>query len=130
MFIRHPKPQLKRCQSEPQLKECHVFALYPKPQLKGYRYEPQLKEHSSKYLFKELLKPCRPHTYKANKYVASALSPSATLESPGETQFQTTWHNPFVARHQAPLNPLLCWYRLAERPSSASATRSNTPLIW
>jgi len=36
MFIRHPDPQLKRCLSESQLKECHVLNPYPEPQLKGY----------------------------------------------------------------------------------------------
>jgi len=36
VFIRHPEPQLKRCYSEPQLKEYHVLNPYPEPQLKGY----------------------------------------------------------------------------------------------
>jgi len=34
VFIRHPEPQLKRCYSEPQLKEYHVLNPYPEPQLK------------------------------------------------------------------------------------------------
>jgi len=33
---RHPKPQLKRCYSEPQLKEYHVLNPYLEPQLRGY----------------------------------------------------------------------------------------------
>jgi len=48
VFIRHPKPQFKRCHSEPQLKECHVFTLYPESQLKGYHSKPQLKKCHSK----------------------------------------------------------------------------------
>jgi len=36
MLIRHPEPQLKRCHSELQLKEFHVFNPYPESQLKGY----------------------------------------------------------------------------------------------
>ncbi|QCE15172.1 hypothetical protein DEO72_LG11g2181 [Vigna unguiculata] len=39
VFIRHPEPQLKRCYSEPQLKEYHVLTPYPEPQLKGYQCE-------------------------------------------------------------------------------------------
>ncbi|QCD96460.1 hypothetical protein DEO72_LG6g1163 [Vigna unguiculata] len=34
VFIRHSEPQLEGCDSEPQLKECHVLNPYPKPQLK------------------------------------------------------------------------------------------------
>jgi len=30
-----PEPQIKRCYSEPQLKEYHVLNPYPEPQLKG-----------------------------------------------------------------------------------------------
>jgi len=50
VFIRLPEPQLKRCYSEPQLKEYHVINPYPEPQLKEYHMlnpypEPQLKEH-------------------------------------------------------------------------------------
>jgi len=36
VFICHPEPQLKRCYSELQPKEYHVFNPYPEPQLKGY----------------------------------------------------------------------------------------------
>ena len=36
VFICHPEPQLKRCYSEPQLKEYHVLNPYPEPQPKGY----------------------------------------------------------------------------------------------
>jgi len=36
VFIRHPEPKLKRCYSEPQLKEYHVLNPYLEPQLKGY----------------------------------------------------------------------------------------------
>ena len=45
VFIRHPKPQLKRCHSGPQLKECHVLNPYPEPQLKGY-----VRSHNSRNL--------------------------------------------------------------------------------
>ncbi|QCD83563.1 hypothetical protein DEO72_LG2g3909 [Vigna unguiculata] len=37
VFIRHPKPQLMRCHSEPHLKECHVLNPYPEPQLKEHQ---------------------------------------------------------------------------------------------
>ncbi|QCE06995.1 hypothetical protein DEO72_LG9g2010 [Vigna unguiculata] len=36
-------------------------------------------------------KPCRTHTSKVYNHSALALSPDATLEPPGESQFQTTW---------------------------------------
>ena len=36
VFIHHPEPQLKRCYSEPQLKEYHVLNPYLEPQPKGY----------------------------------------------------------------------------------------------
>ena len=35
VFIRHPEPQLKRCYSEPQLKEYHLLNPHPEPQLMG-----------------------------------------------------------------------------------------------
>ena len=86
MFIRHLKPQLKRCHSEPQLKECHVFNPYPKLQHKGYvlsdnsrntpasqplRYHQSLVDHA--------------YPSRQNTSPASALSLGTTTEPPGKT---------------------------------------------
>jgi len=40
------------------------------------------------------------------KVVATVLSPSAALEPPSETRFQTSWRGTRIAKHQAPRNPL------------------------
>jgi len=58
----------------------------------GIRSKSQLKEHQQADL-RDIPKPCRPHTSKSkqNTHPASALSPGASLESPGEMCFQTAW---------------------------------------
>jgi len=111
VFIRHPKPQLKRCHSEP-----------------------QLKEHFSKPTFKVSPKPCRSRTSKQTVTLPFVLSLGAASELPGETQFQSAWRGLLplgiviattgIARRddhhrQAPLVPVPPWfgnYRLLVNP--------------
>ncbi|QCE04920.1 hypothetical protein DEO72_LG8g2962 [Vigna unguiculata] len=95
VFIHQLKPQLKRCHSESQLKECHVFTLYPEPQLKGYHSKPQLKECHNKSILKAktssrpsggtLLPPSaeclRIHCLYRYSLVGRPSSPGATLSS-------------------------------------------------
>ena len=84
---RQSKPQLKRCHSEPQLKNVTCLTL-SWAITHGIHSEPQLKEHSSKLIIKVSLKSCRPRISKATKYIVPTLSPSAGLESLGDLSFQ------------------------------------------
>jgi len=90
VFIHHPEPQLMRCHSEPQLKECDVLNPYPKPQLKGY-VPSHNSRNTTKPTFEISPKSRKPHTIqsKKNTSLASALSLGAALRLPGETRFQT-----------------------------------------
>jgi len=80
---------------------------------------------TSKSTFEISPKFCRSRISKASKNIpsASAISPGAALNPPGETRFQTAWRGTRTARHQAPLLPLFCRYHLARRPSPPGATR-------
>ncbi|QCE11166.1 hypothetical protein DEO72_LG10g2399 [Vigna unguiculata] len=102
LFIRHPKPQLKRCHSEPQLKECHVFIPYPKPQFKGYVLSHNLRNPLASRSLRYHPKSCRPCILNDHKHFASTLSPGVALKPPREIQFQTVWRKPQPVRRQMP----------------------------
>jgi len=89
---------------------------YPDPQLKGYVLSHNSR-NTNKLTFEISPKSCRPRTSrKANILSALAISPSATLESPGASRFQTAWQGTCTARCQAPQSPLTSKYRLAGPP--------------
>jgi len=58
---RQPEPQLKRCHSKVQLKECHMLNPYLEPRLKGY-VSSHNSRNTSKLTFEISPKLCRPRT--------------------------------------------------------------------
>ncbi|QCD90179.1 hypothetical protein DEO72_LG4g1134 [Vigna unguiculata] len=127
VFIRHPKPQLKKCHSEPQLKECHMFNPYLKPQLKGY----VLSHHSRNTPASRSLRyngslVCRPRTSKPNNHFASSLSPDVAPQPLGEPLLQTAWQKPHAVKRHLFQWPLSNKCRLVDRPHR-QALRASEP---
>jgi len=80
VFIRHPERQLKRCYSEPQLKEYHVLNPYLEPQLKGY-VPSHNSRNTSKPTFKASLKHCRLCTSRVRNINTTVVPPGGSCNS-------------------------------------------------
>jgi len=91
VFICHPEPQLKRCDSEPQLKEYHVLNPYPEPQLKGY-VPSHNSRNTSNPTFEASPKSLVDHAYRVNNTnIAVVKSSSRGHVLLGAARFQTAW---------------------------------------
>jgi len=128
VFIRHPEPQLKRCYSEPQLKEYHVLNPYPEPQLKGY-VSSHNSRNSSNLTSKHYQKLCRTPYEVQQLGLTAAKSPSG-----GHVPLGATASRPPGGGHVPPgakrlkLYSLIN-YRLAGQTPPPGATASYT-LAW
>ncbi|QCD99854.1 hypothetical protein DEO72_LG7g1140 [Vigna unguiculata] len=123
MFIRHPKPQLKRCHlshnsrndtcltpiSSNNSRDMFCATTQGTPASRPSGYQQSLVDHT--------------HPKQANTRLASTLSPGAVLELPDKTCFKTAWRGTRTVRRQAPLMPLTCRCRLAGPASPPGATR-------
>jgi len=104
MFICHPEPQLKRCYSEPQLKEYHVLKFPISSHNSRDTFWAQLKEHQQSHLW-SITRSLVDHAYKtSNPTLQQQNRLAGGTRATRRCRFQIAWRVMRTTRRQVPQN--------------------------